>query len=42
MCIRDRDKLFEVAQKLSGLKDEDVEELAKNSEDDLSEDSIFG
>jgi hypothetical protein len=36
------DKLFEVAQKLSGLKDEDVEELAKNSEDDLSEDSIFG
>lgn len=35
------DKLFEVAQRLSGLKDEDVEELAKNSEDDLSEDSIF-
>jgi len=35
------DRLFEVAQRLSGLKDEDVEELAKNSEDDLSEDSIF-
>ncbi|WP_461369485.1 hypothetical protein [Candidatus Darwinibacter acetoxidans] len=36
------DRVFDVAQRLSGLKDEDVEELAKNSEDDLSEDSIFG
>jgi len=36
------DKLFEVAQRLSGLRDEDVEELAKNSDGVLSEDSIFG
>jgi endo-alpha-1,4-polygalactosaminidase (GH114 family) len=34
------DKVFEVAQRLSGLRDEDVEELAKNSESDQSEDSI--
>jgi len=34
------DKIFEVAQRLSGLRDEDVEELAKNSDDDLSEDFI--
>jgi hypothetical protein len=35
------DKLFEVAQRLSGLRDEDVEELAKNSDDDLSEGSTL-
>ena len=33
------DRIFEVAQRLSGLRDEDVEELAKNSESDLSDDS---
>lgn len=30
------DRIFEVAQRLSGLRDEDVEELAKNSEEDLN------
>ncbi len=35
------DRIFEVAQRLSGLRDEDVEELAKNSESDLSDDSTF-
>jgi len=30
------DKIFEVAQRLSGLRDEDVEELAKNSDDGLN------
>jgi len=35
------DRLFEVAQKLSGLRDEDVDELAKNSDDDLSEGSTL-
>lgn len=33
------DRLFEVAQRLSGLRDEDVEELAKNFESDPSDDS---
>lgn len=32
-------RVFEVAQRLSGLKDEDIEELAKNSENGQSEDS---
>lgn len=32
-------KVFEVAQRLSGLTDDDVEELAGNSEDDPSDDS---
>ncbi len=36
------DKIFDVAQRLSGLRDEDVEELAKNSESDQSEGSTFG
>ena len=36
------DKIFGVAQKLSGLDDDDVDELIKNSEDDLSEDSTLG
>lgn len=29
-------RIFEVAQRLSGLRDEDVEELAKNSDDGLN------
>ncbi len=33
------DRVFEVAQRLSGLRPEDVEELAKNSESDQSDDS---
>ncbi len=33
------EKVFEVAQRLSGLTKEDVEELAKNSETDQSESS---
>lgn len=33
-------RVFEVAQRLSGLKPEDVEELTKNSESDQSEGSI--
>lgn len=33
-------RVFEVAQRLSGLSQEDVEELTKNSEDGQSEDSI--
>lgn len=36
------DRVFEVAQRLSGLKPEDVDELAKNSESDQSEDSTSG
>lgn len=35
-------RVFEVAQRLSGLRNEDVEELAKNSENGRSDDSIFG
>jgi len=35
-------RVFEVAQKLSGLTPEDVEELAKNSEGDQSGDSTLG
>jgi hypothetical protein len=35
------DKIFDVAQRLSGLRDEDVEELAKNSEDGLNAGSTF-
>lgn len=34
-------RIFEVAQRLSGLRPEDVEELTKNSESDQSEDSIL-
>ena len=34
-------RVFEVAQKLSGLTPEDVEELTKNSESDQSEDSTL-
>lgn len=34
------DRIFEVAQRLSGLRDEDVDELAKNSESDQSDGSI--
>lgn len=34
------DRIFEVAQRLSGLRDEDVDELAKNSENDQSDGSI--
>ena len=34
-------RVFEVAQKLSGLTSEDVEELTKNSESDQSEDSTL-
>lgn len=33
------DRIFTVAQRLNGLRDEDVEELAKNSNGDQSEDS---
>jgi hypothetical protein len=33
------DRIFTVAQRLNGLRDEDVEELAKNSSGDQSEDS---
>jgi hypothetical protein len=33
------DRLFTVAMELSGIRDEDVEELAKNSESDQSDDS---
>lgn len=33
------ERVFKVAQRLSGLTDEDVEELAKNSESDQSADS---
>ncbi len=33
------DRVFSVAQRLSGVSDEDVEELAKNSESVQSEDS---
>lgn len=36
------DKAFEVAQRLSGLRPEDVEELSKNFGSDQSEDSISG
>lgn len=36
------DRLFAVAQRLSGLSKEDVEELAKNSESVQSADSISG
>ena len=36
------DRLFAVAQRLSGLSMEDVEELAKNSESGQSADSISG
>lgn len=36
------DKVFEVAQRLSGLRPEDVEELSKNFGSDQSEDSISG
>ncbi len=32
------DRVFSVAQRLSGIRDEDVEELAKNSENDQSDD----
>ena len=32
-------RVFDVAQRLSGLRDEDIEELSKNSESDLSGDS---
>ena len=32
------DRLFEIAQRLSGLRDEDVEELAKNLESDQDDD----
>lgn len=35
------DRVFTVAQRLSGLRDEDVEDLAKNS-NDLSADSTLG
>jgi hypothetical protein len=34
-------RVFEVAQRLSGLRNEDVEELAKNSENGQSGDSTF-
>ena len=34
-------RVFEVAQRLSGLSDEDMEELAKNSDAGQSEGSIF-
>jgi hypothetical protein len=33
------DRIFTVAQKLNGLRDEDVDELAKNSSAGQSEDS---
>lgn len=33
-------KVFEVSQRLSGLRPEDMEELSKNSETDQKEDSI--
>lgn len=33
------DRIFTVAQRLNGLRDEDVDELAKNSNGDLSGDS---
>lgn len=33
------DRIFTVAQRLNGLRDEDVDELAKNSSADQSEDS---
>jgi hypothetical protein len=36
------DRVFEVAQRLSGLRPEDVEELSKNFGSDQSEDSISG
>ena len=35
-------RVFEVAQKLSGLTPEDVDELTKNSESDQSGDSTLG
>lgn len=35
------DRVFDVAQRLAGLRPEDVEELAKNSEEGQSEDSIL-
>jgi len=34
------DRIFTVAQKLNGLRDEDVDELAKNSSAGQSEDSV--
>jgi hypothetical protein len=33
------DRVFEVAAKLSGIRKEDIEEIAKNSQDDQSEGS---
>jgi len=33
------DRIFQVAQRLNGLRDEDVDELAKNSNGDQGEDS---
>lgn len=33
------DRVYEVAAKLSGIRDEDIDELAKNSPEDQSEDS---
>ena len=35
------DRLFDAARRLSGLRDEDVEELAKNSDSDQSDDFIL-
>ncbi len=35
-------RCFDVATRLSGMSDEDVEELTKNSEEGQSEDSISG
>ena len=36
------DRVFTVAQRLNGLRDEDVDELAKNSNGDLGDDSLSG
>lgn len=36
------DRVFEVAQRLSGLSSEDMEELSGNSEEGQSEDFTFG
>lgn len=36
------DRIFTVAQRLNGLRDEDVEELAKNLPPDQSEDLVTG
>jgi hypothetical protein len=34
------DRIFQVAQRLNGLRDEDVDELAKNSNGDQGDDSL--